>query len=368
MQDLFRFADTLGPEKIIHVTEPGLGLRAIVVVDNTAAGPAIGGTRMAPDVSVEECFRLARAMTLKNAAAGLAHGGAKSVIAGDPAMPPAAKEQIIRAFARAIRDVREYIPGPDMGTDERAMAWIKNETGRSVGLPRVVGGIPLDEIGATGFGLAVAAEAAQSHGGPRLEGARVVAQGFGAVGQNAARYLAAKGAHLVGASDTHGAVADPDGLDVEALIALKRAGQPLSAHAKGRKLDGGEIVAIPCDIWIPAARPDVLNAGNVARLQTRLVLQGANIPATAEAERILHERGILSIPDFIANAGGVICAAVEYAGGSERLALDTIAEKIAANTREVVTSAQAKNLLPREAARQMAEQRVRAAMDLRRWK
>ncbi|RPI46623.1 MAG: Glu/Leu/Phe/Val dehydrogenase, partial [Hyphomicrobiaceae bacterium] len=161
MEDVFRFADKLGPEKIVHIHEPRVGLRAIVVVDNTATGPAIGGTRMAPDVSVEECFRLARAMTFKNAAAGLAHGGAKSVIFGNPSLPQAERERLVRAFAAGIRNLKEYIPGPDMGTNETAMAWVKDEIGRSVGLPRELGGIPLDEIGATGFGLAVAAEAAQ---------------------------------------------------------------------------------------------------------------------------------------------------------------------------------------------------------------
>jgi glutamate dehydrogenase/leucine dehydrogenase len=104
-------------------------------------------------VSAEEAFGRARAMTMKNAAAGLPHGGGKSVIFGDPKMPVANKQQLIRAFARAIRDVTEYIPGPDMGTDEHCMAWIKDEIGRAVGLPPEIGGIPLDEIGATGLGI-----------------------------------------------------------------------------------------------------------------------------------------------------------------------------------------------------------------------
>ena len=367
MQDMFRFADELGPEKIVLIHQPALGLKAIVVVDNTAAGPAIGGTRMALDVSVEECVRLARAMTLKNAAAGLAHGGAKSVIVGDPAMPLGQKEQFIRAFATAIRNLDEYIPGPDMGTDEQAMAWVKDEIGRAVGLPRVIGGIPLDEIGATGFGLAVAAEAAQELGGPALEGARVAVQGFGAVGQHAARFLAKKGAVLVAASDSHGTIADPNGLDIDALIGLKRDGMGVQAYGRGKKLGRDDIVAVPCDIWIPAARPDVLRADNVERLDARLVLQGANIPATPEAERWLHESGILSIPDFIANAGGVICASVEYHGGSEKAAFETIAEKIAANTREVLRVARVERILPREAAKRLAYARVRAAMALRRW-
>ncbi|MFN3745855.1 MAG: Glu/Leu/Phe/Val family dehydrogenase [Hyphomicrobiaceae bacterium] len=365
---MFGFLDDLGPEKVLHVARPALGLKAIVVVDNTAAGPAIGGTRMAKDVTVEECFRLARAMTLKNAAAGLAHGGAKSVIVGDPSMPAAEKEQTIRAFARSLRDLSDYIPGPDMGTNEQAMAWIKDEIGRSVGLPRVIGGIPLDEIGATGFGLAVAAEAAEAHGGPRIAGARVVVQGFGAVGQHAARFLAAKGAVLVAASDSHAAVADPAGLDIEALIALKRSGGSFAECSNGQKMGRDEVVGVACDIWIPAARPDVLNAQNIGKLQAKLLLQGANIPATLEAEQILHSRGVLSIPDFIANAGGVICASVEYHGGTEKAAFDTIAEKIAANTHEVLTSAKADRLLPRDAAVRLAERRIRSAMALRRWR
>ncbi|HSM41224.1 MAG TPA: Glu/Leu/Phe/Val dehydrogenase dimerization domain-containing protein, partial [Afifellaceae bacterium] len=173
MDDAFRFSDDLGPEKILHVYRPSLGLRGILVIDNIAAGPSIGGVRMAADVSLDECFRLARAMTLKNAAAGLPHGGGKAVIYGDPHMDPHDKEELVRAFAKAIADETGYIPGPDMGTDETAMAWVHDETGRSVGLPAVIGGIPLDEIGATGFGLAAAARVAAPHCGLDLEGARV---------------------------------------------------------------------------------------------------------------------------------------------------------------------------------------------------
>ncbi|MDH4110617.1 MAG: Glu/Leu/Phe/Val dehydrogenase, partial [Gammaproteobacteria bacterium] len=117
---VFRYCDDLGPRAIHHLYEPALGLRAIVVVDNVAAGASIGGVRMSPDVSLDECFRLARAMTFKNAAAGLPHGGGKSVIFADPAMDPADKERLIRAFAQSIRTLTDYIPGPDMGTNEQA--------------------------------------------------------------------------------------------------------------------------------------------------------------------------------------------------------------------------------------------------------
>jgi glutamate dehydrogenase (NAD(P)+) len=321
---------------------------------------------MAPDVSVDECARLARAMTLKNAAAGLPHGGGKSVVFGDPGMPDAEKERYIRAFARAIGDIRDYIIGPDMGTNEACMAWAKDEIGRSVGLPREIGGIPLDEIGATGFGLAAAAEVAQEFCDVALDGARVAVQGYGSVGRHAARFLVQKGAVLVAASDSRGTIADPKGLDLDALDALKREGKSVAELEGGKKGDRDAIIGVPCDIWIPAARPDVIRADNVAQLDAKLVMQGANIPITAEAERTLHERGVLSVPDFIANAGGVICAAVEYAGGTQTAALHVIDEKLRYNTHEVLTSARETGVSPREAAVAMAEQRVRKAMSYRR--
>jgi glutamate dehydrogenase/leucine dehydrogenase len=282
MDDAFSFADELGPLKLVHIWRPAVGLKAVVAIDNIACGPAVGGVRMATDVSAEEAFRLARAMTLKNAAAGLPHGGGKSVIFAHPRMPMPDKERLIRAFADAIADLVDYIPGPDTGTDELTMGWINDETGRAVGLPREIGGIPLDELGATGFGLVAAIDVATQSIGLALAGARVVIQGFGSVGKHAARFLAAKGAILVGASDTQGTIADDNGLDIATLIALKAAGRPLHAHPHGRKLDGDAVIDIPCDIWIPAARPDVIHAGNVGRLKARLVAQGANIPCTPE--------------------------------------------------------------------------------------
>lgn len=365
--DPFRFADDLGPEKIVQIYEVSTGLRAVVVIDNIAAGPSIGGVRMAPDVSIEECFRLARAMTMKNAAAGLRHGGGKSVIFGDPRMDLKAKERLIRAFACAIRDLTGYIAGPDMGTDETCMGWIHDEIGRSVGLPPEIGGIPLDVIGATGFGVAIAIEEAEKFCDVTVEGARIAIQGFGSVGIHVARFLADRGAVLVAAADSHGTLYDADGIDVDALTALKADRRAVTDYPHGETLDRDAIVGVDCDIWIPAARPDVLHAGNIGDLKARLVAQGANIPATAEAEAFMHERKILSVPDFIANAGGVICAAVEYAGGSQTSAFQTIEEKIRTNTREVLQTAADEGMQPRQAAVEMAERRVRTAMRLRRW-
>jgi len=337
------------------------------VVDNTACGVAIGGVRMAPDVSTEECARLARAMTWKNSAAGLPHGGGKSVIFADPRMPPAQKEQVIRAFADAIRDIADYVPGPDMGTDELCMGWIEDETGRAVGLPAAIGCIPLDELGATGFGLAACVDVARTFADLELKGARIAVQGFGAVGKHAARFLARKGAILVAACDTSGTVSDPSGIDVAALTAFKDQRRPLRDYPRGEKLAPDAILDVACDIWIPAARPDVLRADNVARLKARLVAQGANIPCTPEAESALHKRGVLVVPDLIANAGGVICAAFEYRGGTERAAFEYIEERIRANTHLVLAESRASGELPRRSALALAENRVRAAMRTRRW-
>jgi glutamate dehydrogenase (NAD(P)+) len=367
MEDIFALADNLGPAKVIHVHDPAIGLRAILVIDNIAAGPAIGGLRMAPDVSLLECFRLARAMTLKNAAAGLPHGGGKSVLYGDPRMPLADKERLIRGFAAALREERGYIFGPDMGTDERCMAWIKDEIGRAVGLPRELGGIPLDEIGATGFGVARVADVAAHYDGFEIRGARVAIQGFGAVGKHAARFLANEGAVLVAASDASGTIHDPGGLDLGALIPLKNAGRSVLDYPGGRKLDRDAVLDVECDIWIPAARPDVVREDNAHRLKTRLVIEGANIPCTAGAEKLLHERGVLVVPDFIANAGGVICAAMEYRGATQALAFAAIEEKLRANTRQVLEVIAKTKRPPREVAMELAVARVNKAVSYRRW-
>jgi glutamate dehydrogenase (NAD(P)+) len=365
--DVAIVGDELGPAKVQWLREPAVGLEAFVVVDNVACGPAIGGIRMAPDVTISEVARLARAMTLKNAAAGLPHGGGKAGIVADASMSRKEKEPLVRAFAHAIRELTDYIPGPDMGLNEECMAWIKDEIGRAVGLPRVLGGIPLDEIGATGFGLAIAAEVAAPPLGFELSAATFAVQGFGAVGMHAARFLAARGARLVAASDSRGAVFNGDGLSVDELIAHKLSGQPLNAFRGGRTIAAENLVSVDCNIWIPAARPDVLTEKNVAGLKARLVLQGANIPATNEAEQWMHAQGILNVPDFIANAGGVICASVEYHGGTQAQAMTAIEERIRANTSEMLQKARKEHCTPRQAAVEIARARIKEAMGYRRY-
>jgi glutamate dehydrogenase (NAD(P)+) len=365
--DLFRYGDDIGPLKIIHVYEPSIQLKAILVVDNVARGPSIGGLRLAPDVSTEECYRLARAMTLKNAAADLHHGGGKSVMFGDPNMPKAEKEELIRCLAKALRNDEEYIFGPDMGTDEECMAWVNDEIGRAVGLPREIGGIPLDEIGATGWGLMHSTEVALEFCELKLEDARFAVQGFGAVGKHSARFLAERGAVMVAAADSKGAIHNPDGIDVNELIELKAEGVSVSNYSRGYPIDRDAIIDVECDVWIPAARPDAINENNVERLKTKLVIAGANIPITLGAEKVLAEKDIVCVPDFIANAGGVICAAMEYRGASESEAFSAIEEKFRRNTRQVLEYAANNNILPRQAALELALKRVKKAMSFRRF-
>ncbi|MDH3664221.1 MAG: Glu/Leu/Phe/Val dehydrogenase, partial [Alphaproteobacteria bacterium] len=151
------------------------------------------------------------------------------------------------------------------------------------------------------------------------------------------------------------------------LISVKKEGGSVGDYGFGKKSDVEAIVDVPCDIWIPAARPDVINADNVARLDTKLIIEGANIPVTSDAEAILHERGVPVIPDFIANAGGVIAAAVEYRGGTGRQAFDIIAEKIEANARTVIEDSRERGITPRQAAEEMARRRVQRTMGYRRW-
>ena len=171
----------------------------------------------------------------------------------------------------------------------------------------------------------------------------------------------------MGAADSRGAIHNPDGLDVEALIRLKDEGGSVRDFPHGEPLDRDAVVGLPCDIWIPAARPDVVDESNVDQLQARLVVQGANIPFTEGAEQILHERGVLVVPDFIANAGGVICAAMEWRGSTESAALEAIREKVRRNTQLVLADARDRRIQPRRAAVELAEARVRKAMGFRRY-
>jgi len=362
-EDVFQYSDEIGPEKVLYVYDPKTKMKGIIVVDNVARGPAIGGIRMLPDVTTEEVFRLARAMTFKNAAADIRHGGGKGGIVADPNVKN--KYELIRAYARAIAPVTDYIPGPDMGTDERCMAIIYDEIGRAVSLPRELGGIPVDEMGATGWGVAFSTEVACEYIQLDLSEATVAVEGFGAVGKATVKFLSEKGAKIVGVSDSKGTIYNPNGLDYDKLLRVKKATGTVRNYKEGRAMENVDLFRLPVDIIIPGARPDTITEKNVHDIKAKLIVQAANIPATLEAERILHDRGVLVVPDFIANAGGVITCAVECRGGTEREAFEVIKEKIIKNTKVVLDMVRDQKMLPRAAAEKVARERVLKSMEYR---
>lgn len=353
--------DDIGPSKVFQYYFPKIGIKAFLVVDNTALGASIGGIRISPDVTLQEVARLARAMTLKNAIAGLPHGGGKAGIVADPSDPN--KNYYIRIFARAIAEVIEYIPGPDMGSNEDSMGIVHHEIGRAVGLPEVIGGIPLDKLGATGFGLAECAEIAAPYANIDLKNATVAVQGFGNVGRAAARFLSEKGAKIIGVSDIDDAVVCPNGFNVEELIEYGLEKKPLSNFSTGTAIPRDDLLNLKCDILIPAAGPDIIMMENVDKIQTRMLLCGANIPISRDAEQYLHSKGVLTVPDFIANAGGVIMGAMEFAKKSKEEGFGAISEKIKYNTQLIMESYRKDHTLPREAAEKIAKERVKQAMN-----
>ncbi len=357
------FFDEIGPERIEELYFPRLNLRAIVVIDSTALGPSIGGVRVSPGVTREEVIRLARTMTFKNSIAGLAHGGGKAGIIAEPKSPHI--EEYFRAFARAIKRLDDYIPGPDMGSNEESMAWIYDETARAVGLPEEIGGLPLDRLGATGFGLSIAGEIACHYAGINLKGSKIAIQGFGSVGRAAARFLFQRGAEVVAVADSKGTIYSPHGLDIERLLRIKDERGSVIDYPDGERLSSQDIFALSCDILIPAATADVINEKNVDSVKARIVLEGANIPVSEKAEEVLYKRGIMVVPDFIANAGGVIMAAMEYARRTADEAFRSIETKIKKNTELILKKSYEEKVSPRRAGEAIAKERVLKAMKYR---
>lgn len=372
--DVFGLMDEWGPEKVVCVSDRRTGMRGVLVIDNTARGMGKGGTRMSPTLTVGEVCRLARTMTWKWAAVDLFHGGAKAGILGDPSAGN--KEEVLRAFARALRNEvpAEYVFGLDMGLDERDAAIFVDELGdrgAAVGLPEQLGGLPYDELGLTGYGVAEATAAAADVLGLPLADATVAVQGFGAVGEAAAHRLAALGARIVAVSTSCGSVVDDTGVDVTRLSHLR------AEHGDRCVLEYGGAVAVeaalhtPAQILVPAAREDVIDVDLAGRIEARLVVEGANLPTTPAALTALHQRGVTVVPDFIANAGGVIAAAYSMDLRHSPFRVDpetvfeTVSSKMRRNAETVVVESRSCGTTPHAAAMRIAQDRVRAAMTLR---
>lgn len=372
--DVLSLVDEWGPEKVVCVSDRRTGMRGVLVLDDTARGMGKGGTRMSPMLTVREVARLARTMTWKWAAVDLFHGGAKAGILGDPDGP--GKEAILRAFARALRNEvpAEYVFGLDMGLTEQDAAVFLDELGdrgAAVGLPRALGGLPYDELGVTGFGVAEAADAAASASGWQLAGSRVAIQGFGAVGEAAARRFVELGATVVAVSTAVGAVHDPDGLDVARLSALRTRLGDGCVREYGGVQPAEVALTVSTDVLVPAAREDVVDDAVALATDARLLVEGANLPTTGSARDILARRGIPVVPGFIANAGGIVAAAHSMDTRRSPFPVDpddvfpVISAKLRANAAAVPAAAERTGQTPHTAARRLAQERVLAAMRLR---
>jgi glutamate dehydrogenase (NAD(P)+) len=374
--DLLATIDEWGPEKIVCVSDSRTGMRGVLVIDNTARGMGKGGTRMSPSVTVTEIARLARVMTWKWAAVDLFFGGAKAGILGDPNGPD--KERVLRAFARKLADQipASYVAGLDMGMTERDAAVIQDELvdrGAAVGVPEQLGGVPYDELGVTGYGVAESVDAALRRVGRDPKGARVALQGFGAVGFAAARRLDELGASVVALSTSRGVVYDPDGLDVPKWVALRaeHGDDCVLAAPDSARLAAGEELLVDCDVLIPAATQDVIDVEVAARIRATLVVEGANLPTSPAARAVLAQRGVTLVPDFIANAGGTVAGAFAMDARYSAFRPDPaaifaeIATRLRQNTHTVLDRAEALGVTPHEAALALATDRVRAAMELR---
>ena len=372
--DTLQLIDEWGPEKVVCVSDRRSGMRGVLVVDNSARGVGKGGTRMSPNLSVMEVARLARTMTWKWAAVDLFHGGAKAGILGDPDAPN--KEEILRAFARALANEvpAEYVFGLDMGLIEKDAAIFIDELGdrgAAVGLPRVLGGLPYDELGVTGYGVAEATDAAAAAISLPITGARVAIQGFGAVGQAAAERLVELGAVIIAVSTATGAIVDKDGIDLPRLMALRRELGDSCVTQYGGALDPSAALTTDAQILIPAAREDVIDKDLATSTDARLIVEGANMPTTPAALEVLNARGVTVVPDFIANAGGIVAAAHSMNARYSPFPVNPgdvfpmISTKLRQNTLTVVTEALSRSLTTHAAAQKLAQERVRAAMMLR---
>jgi glutamate dehydrogenase (NAD(P)+) len=365
-------------------TDPETGRHGFLVIDRLVRGLAGGGTRMRAGCTLEEVSRLAAAMSLKNGVLGIPAGGAKCGVDCDPRDPEAVP--LLTRFVRAMHPLwNSYVAtGEDLGVQQSTLNAIFDELGLGSSMRAALRargdyaaaleqaraaltvtheGTPLvDLVG--GYGVAVATAAALERLGGEVRGARVVIQGFGSMGGSAARYLARRGAVVIGVADVRGLLVDRDGLDVERLLAARDEFGTIDRSAldrNGRELPRDEWVALECDVLVPAAVGDAINPANSERVRSRLVVEAANLPTTAAAEARLLGMGITVLPDFVANAatnGWGWWLALGQIGPAPDEAFDRIEDAISGVVHEVLDRAAGERLSPRDAARQIARGRL----------
>jgi glutamate dehydrogenase (NAD(P)+) len=353
------------------------------VQHNDALGPFKGGIRYHPEVNLGEVSALAMWMTWKCSLVGLPFGGAKGGITCNPA--ELSRKEIQGMTRRYTAEILNFIgpqtdiPAPDMGTNEQVMAWIMDTYSQHKGyaVPGIVTGKPVDIGGtlgrreATGRGIGYIVEQAVNHLGMELTKCSALVQGFGNVGLVTARELARLGVKVVGVSDRSGGIYNPRGLSIEDVVRFKERNKKLLEFPQGEKIAGREFLELPCDILIPSATEMQITEENAAKLRCRIVVEGANGPTTLEADEVLTEKGVLVIPDILANAGGVIVSYFEWVQDLQNFfwTEDEVNKKLngmlTRTFHEVLKFSQKERVSLRLAALMIAVQRVGRAMLLR---
>ena len=350
-----------------------------VIYANTARGPAKGGIRMSAHVTLEETRDLAERMVWKTALSGIPFGGGKSGICLDPKqLTPFEKTAVIKEYVHMINlelKAGFYVPAPDMGTTPHDMAVIYGETHileAVTGKPPRVGGLP-GRREATGRGVAHAAVLALDQlRGTKASGVRAAVQGFGNVGSWTGYFLEKAGAKIVALSDEYGGVYSEKGLDMDALMAHRLAGKGLQ-EVEGDRISNAELLMMDVDVLVPAACENQITEANAPEIKAPLIVEGANGPTTPAADRILAERDIVAVPDFLANSGGVVASYVEWRKAKSGSITDvketyqTVTDRIEAAFAQVRGVAEAKKVSLRRAAEILAVSEVISSMRDRGW-
>ncbi|TMM26084.1 MAG: Glu/Leu/Phe/Val dehydrogenase [Actinobacteria bacterium] len=297
------------------------------VTHNVARGPSKGGIRYHPDVELDEVKALAMWMTWKCALMGIPFGGAKGGIAVDPKkLSPSELQRMTRRYtSEIINEIgpEKDIPAPDVGTTPAVMAWIFDtysmNKGHSVlgvvtGKPLNVGG-SLGRLEATAHGALYCIQEAIRKKEMRMEGLRAVVQGFGNVGSFLAKFLAEQGAIVIAVSDSRGGIYNEDGLDVAAVLAHKQETGALEGLRGAESITNEELILLDCDVLAPCALEQVITTANADQVKAKIIAEGANGPVTPAADEILDDRGVLILPDVLANAGGVVVSYFEWVQG-----------------------------------------------------
>jgi glutamate dehydrogenase (NAD(P)+) len=295
------------------------------VIHSNILGPAKGGIRYDMHVNIDEVKALAAWMTWKCAVVDIPYGGAKGGIKCDPRkMSPGEIERLTRAYTMAMIEVfgpDKDIPAPDMGTSQREMAWLMDEYSKAhgttvtavvTGKPTVLGG-SLGRVDATGRGVMVSAFAAMEKLRINPFGATCAVQGFGNVGSVSARLLHERGVKIVAISDVSGAYFNEGGIDIEKALAYRdKNNNSMEGYTEATPITNDELLTLEVDVLVPAAKEDVITHANVDKLRTKLIVEGANGPTSAKADTVIQEKGIMAVPDILANAGGVTVSYFEW--------------------------------------------------------